>query len=88
VTEQQSHDILNFRFRKIGQKDYELRITHFLLRQPSVEAPNRKRIIQTFSGRSNNDGITARKRQKSHSFSHEKIHYSRKTDRPIDKPGE
>jgi len=45
-------------------------------------------IIQTFSGRSSNDGITARKRQISHSFCYEKIHYSRKTGRPIDKPGE
>jgi len=47
----QSYDILNFRFRKIGQMDYELRIAHFLLRRPSVEAPNRKHIIQTFSVR-------------------------------------
>ena len=47
--EQQCHDLLNF--RTIGQEGYELRIAYFILRQPSVQVPNRKRRMQTFSVR-------------------------------------
>ena len=36
-------DLLNF--RKIGEEEYQLRIRYFLLKQPSIEAPNRKKAL-------------------------------------------
>ena len=44
---QQSHDLLDF--RHIGQQEFLLRISYFILKVPSVKAPNRRKALQTFS---------------------------------------
>ena len=89
ATQQQSHDLLNF--RQIGQEDYELRIANFILRQPSVEAPNRKRRMQTFSVRQvKTRRVSQLEKDKCLILAamKKKMQYSKKTGRPIDKPGE
>ena len=89
ATQQQSHDLLNF--RQIGQEDYELRIAYFILRQPSVEAPNRKRRMQTFSVRQvKTRRVSQLEKDKRLILAamKKKMQYSKKTGRPIDKPGE
>ena len=45
--DQTSHDLLNF--RRIGEEEYLIRISYFTLRNASVNAPNRRRTLQTFS---------------------------------------
>ena len=47
ATEQQSRDLLNV--RTTGLKEYLLRISYYILRQPSTQAPNRKRKLHTLS---------------------------------------
>ena len=89
ATQQQSHDLLNF--RQIGQEDYELRIANFILRQPSVEAPNRNCRMQTFSVRQvKTRRVSQLEKDKCLIIAamKKKMQYSKKTGRPIDKPGE
>ena len=38
ATNQQHYDLLNF--RRIGEEEYEMRISYFILKEPSVKAPN------------------------------------------------
>ena len=47
ATEEQSRDLLNV--RTTGLKEYLLRISYYILRQPSTQAPNRKRKLHPFS---------------------------------------
>ena len=47
ATPEQSHDLLNK--RHIGQREYLGRVGAIILRQPSFQAPNRQRRLQTFS---------------------------------------
>ena len=45
--DQKHHDRLHFRM--IGEEDYKLRISYFILKKASVIAPNRRRSLQTFT---------------------------------------
>ena len=74
--DQNSHDLLNF--RKRGEEEYLLRISYFTLKTPSVQAPNRRRALKTFSTKQVN------KRRVNSS----KIQFSQKTGKRIDRPGE
>lgn len=47
ATNQQHYDLLNF--RHIGEEEYKMRISYFILKEPSVKAPNRRKALQTFS---------------------------------------
>ena len=47
ATNQQHHDLLNF--RHIGEEEYKLRVSYCILKEPSVKAPNRRKVLQTFS---------------------------------------
>ena len=49
---QQTHDLLNF--RNVGQQEFLNRIAYFIIKQPSVHAPNRRRRLHTFSHRQKN----------------------------------
>ncbi len=55
ATPEQAHDLL--KFRSIGQQEFLLRIRYYILKEPSVHAPNRKRRLQTFSEK----GVTRQK---------------------------
>ena len=44
---EQEHDLLNF--RDIGEREYLSRVAAHVLQQPSVQVPNRKRRLVTFS---------------------------------------
>ena len=46
---EQIHDLINF--RKIGQTEYERRVEYFVLRNPSVKAPKRRKRLLTFTER-------------------------------------
>ena len=83
------HDLLNF--RDIGREDYLIRISYFILRNPSVKAPNRRQTLKTFSTkivtkkRVNN---LERDRRLVMSAIKKKILFSKKTGTPIERPGE
>ena len=47
ATSVQTNDLLNFRC--IGQREFLLRVSVDMLKQPSVRVPNRRRRLQTFS---------------------------------------
>ena len=40
ATNQQHYDLLNF--KHIGEEEYILRLSYFILKEPSVKAPNRR----------------------------------------------
>ena len=85
----QQHDLLNF--RSIGQQEFLLRITSVILKQPSVHAPNRRRRLQTFSERKvTKSRVTQLEKDKKLVMSamKKKMQFSRRTGRPIEKPGE
>ena len=89
ATPQRSNDLLSFRL--IGEKEYYQRIGYFILKQPSVHAPNRKRRLQTFSEKkANKSRITQLERDKQLILSaiRKQIQFSKRTGRPIEKPGE
>ena len=89
ATLQQTNDLLNF--RATGEKEFSQRITSFILKEPSRQAPNRKRHLQTFSaGQRNTRKISQLERDKRLILSamKKKMLFSKRTGRPIDKPGE
>ena len=49
ASEEQHRDLLNF--RTVGQEEYLLRVLYYILRVPSVKAPNRRKKLQTLSER-------------------------------------
>ena len=49
ASEEQHRDLLNF--RTVGQEEYLLRVLSYILRVPSVKAPNRRKKLQTLSER-------------------------------------
>ena len=87
--DQNSHDLLNF--RKRGEEEYLLRISYFTLKTPSVQAPNRRRALKTFSTKQvNKRRVNQLERDRSLVLSaiKKKIQFSQKTGKPIDRPGE
>ena len=90
ATTQQKHDPLNC--RNIGQEEYQLRISFFILREPSVRAPNRRKALQTLSDRKQkkNKKVSQLERDKRLLVSamKRKIHFSQKNGKPVDQPGE
>ena len=85
----QHHDLLNF--RAIGQQEFLLQISSVILKQPSVNAPNRRRRLQTFSERKvTKSRITQLEKDKKLILSamKKKFQFSRRIGEPIDKPGE
>ena len=89
ATPQQTNDLLTF--RSIGEKEFLQRITSFILKQPSTLAPNRKRHLLTFSeGQKKSRKISQLERDRRLIISamKKKMHFSKRTGRPIDKPGE
>ena len=89
ATPQQSNDLLSF--RSIGEQQYYQRIVSFILKNPSVRAPNRKRRLQTFSEKKvNKSRVSQLERDKGLILSamRKKMQFSKRTGRPIEKPGE
>ena len=89
ATSEQSHDLLGF--RTIGEKEYFNRIDYFILKTPSVKAPRRQRRLQTFTvktGRSKRLTQAEKDKRLVISAMMKKMQYSKKTGKPIEKPGE
>ena len=86
---QQFHDLLDF--RHIGQQEFLLRISYFILKVPSVKAPNRRKALQTFSvkqARKRRISQLERDEQLVISAMKKKLQFSLKTGKPIIKPEE
>ena len=49
LTPEQEHDLVNF--RDIGQEEFENRVNYYTLKNPSVQAPRRRKHLLTFSER-------------------------------------
>ena len=45
-THEQAHDLLNF--RQIGQAEFEAYVRYHILQSPNVDAPQRRKRLQTF----------------------------------------
>lgn len=81
------HDLLNFRKR---EEEY-LRISYFILRDPSVKASNRRHSLQTFSTKKVNTQRVCkleRDQQLVLTAMKKKYCFLKKIGRPIDRPGE
>ena len=87
--DQTSHDLLNF--RRIGEEEYLIRISYFTLRNASVNGPNRRRTLQTFSTKKvNRKRVSQLERDQRLVLTaiKKKMLFSKKVGKPIDKPGE
>lgn len=85
----QCHDLLHF--RSIGQQEFLLRIASVQLKQPSVNAPNRKRRLQTFTERKvTKSRLTQLEKDKKLVLAtmKKKMKFSQRTGKPIEKPSE
>ena len=82
----QSHDLLSF--RSIGEKEYLFRIEYFILRTPSVKAPKRMKKLQTFSVKTIKLTQAEKDKKLIISAMMNKMQFSKKTGKPIEKPGE
>ena len=85
----QQNDLLNF--RAIGQEEFLRRVSSVLLKQPSVNAPKRRHRLQTFSAKKiTKSRITQLERDKNLVITamKKKMQFSRRTGRPVEKPGE
>ncbi len=86
----QEHDLLNF--RRIGEEEFLARVSFFVLKRPSVQAPNRRRQLQTFSNRgalkSRQISQLERDKQLVLTSMKKKMQHSRKTGNPICTPDE
>ena len=86
---EQTNDLLSF--REIGLNDFLLRIQSCILKLPSVNAPNRKKKLQTFSVRKiNKKKVTKLEKDRKLIISamRKKIKQSQITGHPIDQPFE
>ena len=85
---EQTYDLLNF--RHIGEKEFLLRIAYFILKVPSVNAPNRKRRLITFSEKKKTQRVSQLERDKKLILlaMRKKMNHSQRTGRPIAKAGE
>ncbi len=86
---QQTHDLLQF--RAIGQSEFDIRIQYFILKNPSTQATNRRRRLQTFmEKRIKSRRVSQLEKDKRLVLSamKRKMQYSNKTGKPIDRPGE
>jgi hypothetical protein len=84
ATSEQSNDLLNF--RTVGQINFLLRISAVILKEPSVQAPQRRLNIQTFSERKKTSRkISQLEKDKKLILSamKMKISYSQRTGKPI-----
>ena len=89
ATNEQTRDLLTF--RTIGENEFLLRISYRILNQPSTNAPNRKRRLQTFSDKKvHTKRVTqlVKDRQLVMSAMKKKMLHSAKTGTPIECPGE
>ncbi len=89
ATPSQHHDLLIF--RAIGQRKFLNRIASVTLKKPSVQAPNRRHRLQTFSERKvNKSRVSQLEKDKKLILSamKKKIQFSKRTGKPIDSLGE
>ena len=87
--DQKHHDLLHFRM--IGEEDYKLRISYFILNKASVKAPNRRRSLQTFTVKQvTTKRVSQLERDKKLAMTamKKKIHFAHKIGKPVDKPEE
>ena len=85
----QSHDLLNF--RTIGQRNFLLRISSVILKQPSTNAPIRKQHLNTFTEKKHTkQKISQLEKDKQLILSamRKKMQFSKRTGQPIDHPDE
>lgn len=84
----QSNDLLNF--RKIGEQEFLLRISCFILKEPSVKAPNGRRSLKTFNRQVRTKRVSQMEKDKHLILTtiKRKMQFSTKTGNPINKPGE
>ena len=86
---QQEHDLLQFRI--IGEEEFQSRVSYFILKTPSVQAPNRRRRLQTFAEKGTRSRqITQLEKDKQLVLTamKKKMQHSRKTGDPICTPEE
>ena len=90
ATEGQTKDLLTF--RSIGREEFFLRIAYFKLREPSIQAPNRRQRLQTFSDRTTKTVKKVSQLDEDKrlvlSAMKKKLQHSKKTGTPIEQPGE
>ncbi len=89
ATDQNRYDLLNF--RSIGEDDYKLRVRYYILKEPSVKAPNRKKTLQTFTVKKvKSKKVSQLERDKKLLLSamKKKIQFSQKIGQPIENPDE
>lgn len=89
ATPEQAHDLL--KFRSIGQQEFLLRIQYYILKEPSVQAPNRKRRLQTFSEkRVTRQKVSQLERDRKLILQcmRKKMRWSKLTGQPIERLGE
>ena len=85
----QEHDLLNFRY--IGEREFLSRVASVLLQQPSVQAPNRKRRLVTFSDtkkKGQRISQLERDRRLVMLAMRKKINHSKRTGKPIQQTSE
>ena len=88
-SKEQYHDLMNF--RAIGNDEFLTRIKYTVLRESSVQAPNRKKRLQTFTERTvtrQRLSQVERDRQLILSAMRKKMLFSKRTGTPIETPGE
>ena len=87
--EEQCHNLLNFRYT--GMLEFLLRISYYILRIPSTQAPNRKHRLQTFSEKQVYSKTRMTQLEKDRWLvvaAIKKIQYSKQTSTPIERLGE
>ena len=75
----------------IGVEEYKLRVSYCILKEPSVEAPNRRNVLQTFSIKEvKTVRVSQLERDKKLLVSamKNKILFSQKSGKPVDRPDE
>ena len=84
-----SSDLLNF--RKIGEEKFRLRISYYILREPSVQAPIRRKALRTFTTKTvKSKKVSKLERDQKLLLSalKKKLQYSQKSGKPVQNPGE
>ena len=88
ATQEEQHDLMQF--RDIGQREFERHVGYYVLKQPSVHPPQRKKRLLTLTKKAKSRQVLQleKDRRVVQKCLHKKLKWSKQTGKPIEKIAE
>ena len=88
ATQEEQHDLMQF--RDIGQREFERHVGYYVLKQPSVHPPQRKKRLLTLTKKAKSRQVLQleKDRRVVQKCLHKKLKWSKQTGKPVEKIAE